>query len=1174
MKRNFFTLVMMIIFLAACGKEEPAPGPTPTPTPTPESSVVFETGTDTKPVLASDGGKVYLKFNATGAWTASVINANADDWITLDKTGGEAGTTTVTVTVLRNDTTDERNATVVIKCGTATATAVVTQKQKDALTVTAAKNEIEAAGGTFSIEVKANIDFTYEIAESCKEWLTYTGTKAMNTSTLNFTVAANPETARREGSVKIKSSLGEEVIKVYQAGEVPAMILTKNDYVVKSEGETITVEVTSNVNVSVSIAGSAKDWIKAPATKSMSTNTYYFVISANEGVDPRCGEILFTNTANGLSEKVTVTQVQKDALVVAKDSYQLPVEGGGIEIEIGHNVDFTVSMDKDWVRQIDTKAYTIETLAFTVAPNENVDNREATITFTSKDKSITQTVKVYQAGESPSIILTKKDYVVKSEGEIITVEVTSNVNVSVAISDLAKDWIKSLATKTMSSSTYYFVISANEGVDPRYGEIIFTNTANGLSENVSVTQMQNDILVVAKDSCQVPRDGGYIELEVEHNIDFTVSIDKDWIMYLGTFSTKACTTEVLRFYVYPIYNGLEEKRVAAITLTSVDGNKVQKITVIQEDAKCGLQRLEKYTTLSRDKITAVNFITGSDKTTSKMTNEGGYPIYGETVGTTVNIYTKADKFLVDLSPFRLSVPYSSPIEIRGYFEDCTSIKTLDLRSWDTSISDNMSRTFLDCKSLESLDISSFDTEAVKDMQYMFSNCPCLTTIDLSSFRTPVLQKMDYMFSITDLSRASKLERLDLSNFDTSQLESTYCMVQMHTCLKELDLTGWKSDIGNVDFMLLGTGAAVSSGMNVRCSQNLAEKLIRKASSEASVNWIVPGGFKLYESTDYSRDGRVSILNKATKGNGVNIYILGDGFADKDIEDGSYETIARQAMEAIFAEEPFKSCRDMLNVYMIEKVSKNNLYLEGATTAFSAYPSSTESGGLSFDQAKVKTEVKKIVGENEIEKTTAILFVNHYSNAGSAYLDSDWTRCDPATDYACGFAVAGACLSYFESTLRHEFGHAFAKLDEEYFTDGQSIPEEILNEKKTAQDNYGWWTNIDFTNDLSRIRWTDYVSDSRYSREGIGAYEGGGTFGVGVWRPTEYSIMRFNDGGYNAPSRETIYRRIHKLAYGASWEFDRETFKQWDVQRYSPFTKTSSDTRPVKRALKDYHIVSR
>lgn len=483
MKRKMFAMALMML-MVACNKPQPIPGPTPTPTPTPESSVVFETGTETKPVLAVEGGKIYLKFNATGAWTASVINTKADEWITLDKTKGEAGTATITVTVLQNDTPDERNATVEIKCGTSTASAVVTQKQKDALTVTAAKNEIEAAGGTFSIEVKANIEFTYQIAESCKDWLTYTETKALKTSTLNFTVAANPGTAKREGSVTVKSSLGEEVIKVYQAGEGPAIILTKNDYAVKAEGETITVEVKSNVDVTVAIGDSAKDWIKASATKAMSTNTYCFDIAANGSYESRTGDITFTNTDSGLSEKVTVTQMQKDALVVAQSSYSVASSGGSIEIELGHNVDFDIAIADSWVSNAGTKAYVTDKLVFTVAANDTYESRETSITFTSKDKAITQTVKVVQA-QMDAIVVAPATYTAKPAGETLALKLGHNVEYSVAIDC---DWITDASTKAFTEQTLNFTVARNATEASRTGKITFKSKDNAITQTVTVTQ--------------------------------------------------------------------------------------------------------------------------------------------------------------------------------------------------------------------------------------------------------------------------------------------------------------------------------------------------------------------------------------------------------------------------------------------------------------------------------------------------------------------------------------------------------------------------------------------------------------------------------------------------------------------------------------------------------------
>ena len=53
-------------------------------------------------------------------------------------------------------------------------------------------------------------------------------------------------------------------------------------------------------------------------------------------------------------------------------------------------------------------------------------------------------------------------------------------------------------------------------------------------------------------------------------------------------------------------------------------------------------------------------------------------------------------------------------------------------------------------------------------------------------------------------------------------------------------------------------------------------------------------------------------------------------------------------------------------------------------------------------------------------------------------------------------------------------------------------------------------------------------------------------------------MRYNVGGFNAPSREAIYYRIHKLAYGDSWTYDYEKFVEWDsINRKSSAAQAAS-----------------
>ena len=57
----------------------------------------------------------------------------------------------------------------------------------------------------------------------------------------------------------------------------------------------------------------------------------------------------------------------------------------------------------------------------------------------------------------------------------------------------------------------------------------------------------------------------------------------------------------------------------------------------------------------------------------------------------------------------------------------------------------MSAMLDNCSSLKSIDLSSFNTSNVKYMGYMFDNCSSLKSIDLSSFNTSNDTTMSFMF---------------------------------------------------------------------------------------------------------------------------------------------------------------------------------------------------------------------------------------------------------------------------------------------------------------------------------------------------------------------------------------------------------------------------------------------
>lgn len=382
---DLILMVCLLAGLAACSDDKNSEQPAPVPGITLDgtgSSLLFETG----------GGSQSVSFNATVGWTAETDQ----DWCSVLPASGGAGDASVTVTLEANDTPDERNATLVLTAGTATKRITLVQKQQDALTVTSNKVEMDAAGGNFEIEVQANVSFGYELDEDAAAWIAPVETKALTTTCLQFSVQPNDNEEKREGRIVLRAGELTETVTVYQAAGMPTLVLTQNEYTVGSAGGEIVIELQSNVEYEMILPGQA-DWISKAVTRAFSTYTHRIQVAPNEDYDLREAEIHFVNEQKEIDEVVHILQVQKNAILVAKNSYEVTAEAGQLDFSINTNVDFQVSVSADWLRQApDTRGLVEVPLSFVYESNEEETPREAVITLSAD--GVEQTVTVVQEG--------------------------------------------------------------------------------------------------------------------------------------------------------------------------------------------------------------------------------------------------------------------------------------------------------------------------------------------------------------------------------------------------------------------------------------------------------------------------------------------------------------------------------------------------------------------------------------------------------------------------------------------------------------------------------------------------------------------------------------------------------------------------------------------------------
>lgn len=565
MKRNLFVLPVLGLLLMLCqgcseDKEENPPAP--------ESPSITVESEEDIPVFDTAGSTLALTFTTTSDWTASVDGA-ASGWLSVSPASGEAGTHTLSLVTTANDSYDERNASVTITSGSVKKTITVTQKQKDALLLTSNKVELEAEGGDFSIELQANVEVTYEIESGAQTWLTPVArSRGLTSSFLAFHAEANEEAEARQAVIKLAGGNGlTEEVTVYQIGTGPALVLSQSEYIVSSAGETIQVELRSNTAYEIEMPG--VDWLRENSSRSLSTYTHYFIVDPNETYDARSAVIRFIDRENGIEQTVTVTQMQRDAIVVAQNVYQIGVEGGALDFAVQANVDFTVSTNADWITQVEARGLTERMLCFEVTPNEGEEMREAVITLESG--SVKQTIKVQQFGkmEEPFIDLSLQEYKVGNAGGTFQIDVRTNIEYQVIIPD--ESWIIETA---YDGITHFFEVLLNDTYDARTAEIRFVNTEKGIEKTVTVTQEALYDILIEQSSYEIGAEGGVLDLPLQANMDFEVKTSEKWITQVNA---RGLTEQMLHFNVEE--NLQSNERTAVITISSP--NVTHEIQVIQ-----------------------------------------------------------------------------------------------------------------------------------------------------------------------------------------------------------------------------------------------------------------------------------------------------------------------------------------------------------------------------------------------------------------------------------------------------------------------------------------------------------------------------------------------------------------------------------------------------------------
>ncbi len=270
---------------------------------------------------------------------------------------------------------------------------------------------VPTEGGTFSVDYKAISVVSYTIPEG-SGWIIPDSDATKNTSpyssgSLSFGVYSSDTLSPRTGYIYLHCQEDTDTVTVSQNMK-EFLSLPQKEITIDPEGGIFSVEVLTNTTT---ISFSCPDeWISLLIESGVENpelieqNKYLVKFEAEAGsVDSeRSSEIYFIYGKG--RDTLVVNQPIKEQLVLNPDNIEADASGGTFSIELGHNVDYTVSVPEgaDWVSIPATQnsSYVREKISIVLERNNDTQTRECTISFRSEDEDLSADLQISQKGIS------------------------------------------------------------------------------------------------------------------------------------------------------------------------------------------------------------------------------------------------------------------------------------------------------------------------------------------------------------------------------------------------------------------------------------------------------------------------------------------------------------------------------------------------------------------------------------------------------------------------------------------------------------------------------------------------------------------------------------------------------------------------------------------------------
>ena len=377
---------------------------------------------------------------------------------------------------------------------------------------------------------------------------------------------------------------------------------------------------------------------------------------------------------------------------------------------------------------------------------------------------------------------------------------------------------------------------------------------------------------------------------------------------------------------------------------------------------------------------------------------------------------------------------------------------------------------------------------------------------------------------------------------------------------------------------------VTEGFDMIFTNSAGEYIVKTSTKTLAMERSMIADFGTISIGNAFGDPKVTqYMSKSGSAKPVDMVVVPDGFLADQRE--QFESYAASAIDLLFTVEPYKSFKDLFNVYFLWEASKEQggsitdgegNIITRRNTAFGTSWGEEKYSDMDADRDKLFSFVTAhcpdiVRGDLTIDEVPIVIIVNDERYGGRAYsyatgrsfcmvpityggatIYNSYPTKIPITDEPVSgdynnyyrsrteedLAEVGINAGDWRNTLLHEYGgHSFGRLGDEYWYSSWITSQADIN-------HHSWSIpyKLNITGRYNSIPWQELLDrkDELVAKnplyERIGIFQGGDVSMFNRWRSEKVSCMIDNRPYYSTWQRILIAQRISTLA-GLSFDLD-------------------------------------